>query len=85
MPATKVFAGMTRSYTPKLLSFLTHIGINNQLSPVPVLQPKLSIRKRISVFNVSYPIPTFPLKGKGADLPWCCDCNCRDNFPKARP
>jgi hypothetical protein len=28
MPATKVFAGMARSYTPKLLSFLTHIGIN---------------------------------------------------------
>jgi hypothetical protein len=23
-----VFAGMARSYTPKLLSFLTHIGIN---------------------------------------------------------
>jgi hypothetical protein len=27
MPATEVFAGMTRSYTPKLLSFLTHIGL----------------------------------------------------------
>jgi hypothetical protein len=27
MPATKVFAGMARAYTPKLLSFLTHIGI----------------------------------------------------------
>jgi hypothetical protein len=29
MPATKVFAGMARSYTPKLLSFLTHIGIRH--------------------------------------------------------
>jgi hypothetical protein len=28
MPATKVFAGMARSYTPKLLSFLTHVGIS---------------------------------------------------------
>jgi hypothetical protein len=30
MPATKVFAGMARSYTPKLLSFLTHIGIRQR-------------------------------------------------------
>ena len=34
MPATKVFAGMARSYTPKLLSFLTHIGIRDACGPL---------------------------------------------------